>query len=194
MKKSSKKVVVDACIARSSGFREIPASENSRNFLEMLRETDHLVAFNKDLSDEWNRHQSSFARKWRLTMVAKRKVVFVESFENMRLRDSLSRAVIQKKKLQAAMKDIHLVELALQTDKFIISGDNEVRLIFWDSSEKIPLLKDIIWFNPIEQFDFVMNWFKEGAKITKEIHLVNLGREIFMEAAPAKTSKTKKYK
>jgi hypothetical protein len=126
-------------------------------------------------------------------MVAKRRVVFLDSCENIVLRDSIQEAITPENHVLAAMKDIHLIEVALQADKLIISGDNTVRLIFWSSIEKISLLQEIVWLNPVEQFEFVVKWFKEGAKITKEIFLSNIGRNIFAEAATAKEIKSKKH-
>ncbi|UKS30056.1 hypothetical protein LOZ80_14405 [Paenibacillus sp. HWE-109] len=188
MRLKPRSFVVDACIARSSGHNEKPVSTNCRVLLEVLLDSHNIVCFNKELSMEWNTHQSSFARKWRTSMVARRKIKFIDNCENIQLRELLINYVTSEKNRLAAMKDIHLVEIALISDKVVLSNDDTVRTIFWDSMKNVSMLKEIIWFNPVDQFSFVIEWIKDGAKISKELFFMNQGIDFINEAATGKSN------
>ncbi len=62
------------------------------------------------------------------------------------------------------LKDIHLLETALITDKTIISLDETVRKIFAKASDQVGEIRSIIWVNP-EKTDTEdpIEWLKTGA-------------------------------
>jgi hypothetical protein len=180
----SKCFVIDACIARSSGFKTKPISEYCRLFLEEILNSSARVAFNKELKIEWDKHQSGFARKWRVAMFSRRRIDIInDSCENEHLRDVIHNAELNNKALTAALKDIHLVELALKYDKIIFSSDNTVRLIFWRSMRDVKVMEDIVWYNPVDQFEDILLWLGEGARVTNKQRLMETDLTAYIQSA-----------
>lgn len=75
----SRVFVVDACVGHAAGGSEAtyPTSKNSRDFLILLLECRHRVAFDPETHGEWRAHQSRFAHTWLKAMYARRLVVRV---------------------------------------------------------------------------------------------------------------------
>ncbi|MED4954758.1 hypothetical protein ABEO75_23505 [Paenibacillus macerans] len=186
MKKCNKSVVIDACIAKSASEREHPISSNCREFLETIRTSDCKIVFNKELLDEWNKHQSLYTKRWRASMVARKRVQIIKDSRNNELRDTIV-LVIQNEKVRiAVMKDVHLVEVASYSDKIIFSKDNTMRRLLGELSSKINCFQEILWLDPSNEKEGIVEWLKEGAKINKEFTLGFLGRGAYIEAAADK--------
>lgn len=115
-----------------------------------------------ELQAEWNKHESTFARKWRVSMIAKRKYKFCKSVTLSELRNKLEQLKMEHKTREAIWKDICLVEAAIATDKIIISLDDKVRDYLVEVSENIPEVKLILWLNPDKESESV-KWLEKGA-------------------------------
>ena len=89
--KISRKLVIDASVARASGGPEasMPSSKRCRDFMLKAREVCHRIVMSPDLRAEWKRHQSNFARAWLVSMVSRRKFLFAGNCENAQLRQTL---------------------------------------------------------------------------------------------------------
>lgn len=122
------------------------------------------MVFSQEGWDEWDRHESRFARQWRRRMVASRKVVFLQDVEDGELRDALSRATRSPAVRRALAKDAHLIEAAHAADRVVISRDEEVRGHFRGACATVALLKAILWANPEIQAEGVVVWLREGAR------------------------------
>ena len=61
------------------------------------------------------------------------------------------------------LKDIHLIEAALLTDRVVVSNDNKVRNHFNSVSTTVHHLKLISWLNPTNADEDVVRWLWEGA-------------------------------
>jgi hypothetical protein len=112
---ASKRLVVDASIARSAGAgkRENPFSSPSRAALNAI-EGHHEVVFSEECFEEWRRHEKDFARRWRRRMVGGKRVIFLTEIIDESLRESLAGSVEFISEKRAVLKDAHLVEAALQ--------------------------------------------------------------------------------
>ena len=66
------------------------------------------------------------------------------------------------------LKDIHLVEAALETDKTVISMDETARLCFHEVAQKIAVFKQIVWVNPSKDDELCIEWLQNGAEREKE--------------------------
>ncbi|HBL12780.1 MAG TPA: hypothetical protein DD379_15535 [Cyanobacteria bacterium UBA11162] len=170
-KRVSKRLVIDACVAGSSGKEDAiePVSVHCRDFLQAVLEMSHKVVMTPAIRDEWNEHQSQFARKWRLQMLSKRKLEILDIPTNNKLWNEIYQiieSVTRSNKQQEEMiKDIHLVEAALVTDKTVISlDDNTARRFFSKAAAQVDELKDIVWVNPdkIEE-EQPIEWLQNGA-------------------------------
>jgi hypothetical protein len=80
--KISRRLVIDASVARSSGGEAAtyPTSKHCRDFLKATLKICHRVVMTPDIMEEWRAHQSGFARRWRVSMEARKKVERMYSY------------------------------------------------------------------------------------------------------------------
>ncbi|MEA5533324.1 hypothetical protein [Crocosphaera sp. XPORK-15E] len=168
--KTSKLLVIDASIARSCGGENArhPTPKNCRDFLKAVLELDYSMVMTSELKQEWDKHQSTFARKWRVSMIAKKKFKYYENVTLDELRKQIEECAENYKKREAMWKDICLLEAAIITDKIVISLDEKVRQYFSEVSKDIPEIGIIIWLNPAKNKDQVIIWLEDGAVLEQE--------------------------
>ena len=82
------------------------------------------------IRDEWDKHQSNFARKWRRSMMARKKLDLVNLEELEGLRQKIDLIDIPQASRTAMLKDCHLIEAAIATERRIISLDATARELF----------------------------------------------------------------
>jgi len=162
----SKRIVVDASVARSAGW-ETSLSAPSLRCRQVLRviEKSHEVVFNQECLDEWKKHGSNYAQDWLAGMYARKKVVPPEDLaHNEALRNRLSQAAASDASRAAIEKDAHLVEAALQADRIVISRDETVRGLFRQCCPIVSEIRYVLWANPQIEAEQVVLWLKSGAK------------------------------
>ena len=166
----SKELVIDASVARASGGKEAtaPTGVATRDFLLEVNTTCHKAVMTPAIRDEWDKHQSNFARKWRRSMMARKKLKLVRLEESEYLRQKIDLINIPHASKTAMLKDCHLIEAAIATDRRIISLDDAVRKLFSVASHNIEEIKDVLWVNPVHDSARVMAWIKEGAPVKLE--------------------------
>ena len=86
------------------------------------------------------------------------------------LRDKLSR-VAPDEQQEEILKDAHLLEAALVTDKIVASMDREARDTYASACHHIGEIRDIMWINPETEEDSCTGWLKQGAPIEPERQL-----------------------
>jgi hypothetical protein len=156
------RLIIDASVAGSAGETKHPVSSLCRSFLGcMLVSTCHLV-MSDDISGEWNRHQSRYARQWRKAMTARRRVVLLRDVRLVSLRSLMVTAKM--------LKDVHLLEAALATDKRIVSNDNEAR----NAYRRIAHVRLVLWINPSREDETAIEWLNAGAKLQRNRQLGRL--------------------
>ncbi len=162
-------LVIDANVARASGGETAihPTSKRCRDFLRSVLDVCHRIVMTDDLIHEWNNHQSRFARRWRTQMTSRKKVIRIDVKPDRELRTKLKRVGSSNTKLNAMLKDIHLIEAAETTDKTIISLDDAVRELFRTASGTDAQLKHIVWVNPSKTKERPLDWLQKGAKAEK---------------------------
>ncbi len=164
----SKRLVIDASVARSAGGEEAtyPTSVYCRDFLKAVLDICHKVVMTPDIREEWNKHESEFARTWRRQMVAKRKFEFLDIPVNDELWNKIDRIAGSDRQREEMFKDLRLIEAAIATDKTVVSlDDNTARKFFSRASDQVDELKDIVWVNPTKiEEEKPIEWLTEGAK------------------------------
>jgi len=161
----SKRLVIDASVAGASSdihARE-PVAKNCRNFLQSVLKICHHVVLTNEITGEWNKHQSTSARKWRVQMVSKGKVLIVDIPPNTQIRTGIKGKLSTDSALQYLEKDIILIEAALLTDKTIISLDDKAQKGFSEISQELKKLRSIVWVNPQENAEEKLSWLRDGA-------------------------------
>lgn len=173
MKKSQSRIlVIDASIARASGGKGAvhPKAADTRNFLVTVLQICHKAVMTPAVRDEWDKHQSNFARKWRSSMVAKKKLLLVDVPENDEIRNQVTSANIGQKQKNAMLKDCHLLEAAIANDFRVISLDDTVQELF-KNELNFPEVNNVLWVNPTVEAQQILNWLCHGAKDCSEYKL-----------------------
>lgn len=124
------------------------------------------MALTPAIREEWRRHQSKFARRWRLAMYAKKKIVFLQGGEDPGLEARILRTSRNDEQRQAMLKDVPLIQAALQADYIVISRDENARALF-----QIRELSAITWVNPVSAPERILEWLREGAPSVDEWRL-----------------------
>lgn len=177
--KVSKRLVIDASVARAAGGEEAinPTSKSCRDFLKAVLEICHKVVMSPDVREEWKRHESRFSREWRLEMVSKRKLIPLRDiYINEELWSQIEGAADTDKKRAAMIKDLCLIEAAIVTDKVVVSlDDNTARSLFAQAANKIETLGNITWVNPDKPEEEPIDWLNNGAQPDEARLLRNWG-------------------
>lgn len=159
----SMRLVIDASVATSSGERG-QRGGRCQNFLQvMINETTHRLVMTREIGSEWDIHSHPFARRWRRSMNAKRRVDRPIINHDTILRQKIQQSTSIEKALDAMEKDLRLIEAARITDNRIISLDDTARRCFSAVSSSIGEVRDILWINPVYEEETPIQWLKEGA-------------------------------
>ena len=142
--KKSRLLVVDASIMRGAGQTEHPVSKACRNFLEAILTICHRVVLTPEIREEWNRHQSKFARKWRVQMNARKKVWRIDTPRRIDLRTTGA----SPNKQASIEKDRCLLEAAMSTERVIVTNDNALTHALAETTKGSKILRNIKWINP----------------------------------------------
>ena len=160
----SHSLVIDASIARAAGeFSEHPTSRNCREFLQAVLDLGHRMAMTAPIQLEWNKHQSRFARRWRTSMMARKKLEIVKVPSDRSLEKRIELIVAAKRVVALIEKDRHLLEAALATDQRIASLDDEVRMHLQVHRSRLPEVARICWVNPDARAERAVAWLESGA-------------------------------
>lgn len=164
--RNSKRLIIDADVARSSGDENAtdPRAVNCRDFLKGVREYNHQIVITREINNEWKKHQSRFALGWRISMEARRRVVWIDSPQNTELQNKITQLTDSDNDTAAMVKDLHLLNAANATDKTIISCEQFVRKLYASASQQVREIRDIIWVNPDRTGEEQpIEWLKKGA-------------------------------
>lgn len=164
--RDSKRLVIDADVARASGSETAthPRAEHCRDFLNAVLSLSHRMVMTEQINNEWKNHQSRFARRWRVSMDARKKIDRIDPPENAELQAKVTTATNNENEIEALRKDFHLLHAALATDQTIISLDETVRQLFKRASQQVGEIQHIIWVNPDRTVEEQpITWLQDGA-------------------------------
>lgn len=167
----SRVIVVDASVARRAGAGMHSDSVNCAKALEALFSSSHSIAMSQDLMDEWRRHKKPVAMGFLQRMFSARRVVRNSPPPNSSLRRCLERSTRVVKHQKCLKKDAHLVELALATDKRVLSVDELARTLLQSASVKCTVVAAIYWANPDTDAARCCAWIAAGVKATAALKL-----------------------
>lgn len=161
--------MVDADIARAAGISEHPISSSSRKLLDCLMSNKHSVAMCPALRAEWRKHQSQYSQRWMASMIARKQLKFVNykksiysCIENGNFSDSIKKI---------CLKDVHLVDIALEEDKYIFSKDDTAREKFSYVAIYYQDLRQLIWLNPVNHLNFILSHLAKAEHIAETHYL-----------------------
>jgi hypothetical protein len=161
-KKTSKCLVIDASVARASG--QVTASNSvaisCRDFLMGVLQICHRLVMTTEISNEWKKHASQFAFKWRVSMNARKKVERLANVHDDALRAKIEKSMPEGQNHQVILKDIPLIEAAMATDHIIITRDDKALEVFNKMSQEVNELKSLSWINPAKKEDTAVDWLR----------------------------------
>ena len=133
--------------------------------LMVIRKADHRIVVTDEISEEWNRHASGFARSWRVSMETRGKTIKVRPTDCADvltiLRNSKNFSAPQTAIVE---KDMHLVAAARSADKTILSLDERTRVLLRALTDETRALDGLLWAHPANEFDALRGWLAEGHK------------------------------
>ena len=168
--KNPKRLVIDADIAQAAGHEDAvhPTAVRCRDFLKEVRRLGHHIVMAPDVEAEWEIHQSSFSRVW-LTQMASRNLIYTcGATENQSLRAVLREIVFGPGVRDILMKDAHLIEAAMATDRLIASLERRARQHFTDVARSVIEIRTIVWVNPDNDDEQVTIWLRRGARAERK--------------------------
>lgn len=126
----SRRLVVDASVLHSAGGKP-GHSIHCRQILADVLTLGHGAVICPEIQDEWNRHQSTFARKWRGSMVSRKQLYVVNiDMHRQRITDQIEALQgVSAAKLTALHKDAHMLAAAAHADRVIVSCDTTLKTL-----------------------------------------------------------------
>ncbi|RKU09608.1 hypothetical protein C6503_20870 [Candidatus Poribacteria bacterium] len=164
--RDSKRLVIDADVARASGSETTthPRAEHCRDFLNAVLSLSHRIVMTEKINNEWKNHQSRFARRWRVSMDARKRINRIDPPEDEELQAKVTTTTNDADEIEALRKDFHLLQAALVTDQTIISLDETIRGLFKQASQQVGEIRNIIWVNPDRTTEEQpITWLQNGA-------------------------------
>ena len=164
-RKDSKRLVIDTDVAGAAGNKDCvyPTGQTCRDFLEAVRTNGLRVVLTPEIREEWSRHQSSFTRKWRVRMSARKQVFYIAPTSDQALLNRLRSVDATKNQMAAMVKDWRLVEAAIETDRTVASRDGVVKELFTKACGQVDQLRAIVWVNPDRPEEEPVAWLEQGA-------------------------------
>jgi hypothetical protein len=160
----SRMLVIDASIAMAAGEVSMhPTSRNCREFLQTVLKVCHRMVMTDPIKEEWMKHQSRFARQWQTSMMARRKVEFVEVAAHLSLERRITRVESDEAIAAVMEKDRRLIEAALMTEQRVISLDDRMREHLHAHVSRLPEVQSICWVNPNKSEEQAIAWLESGA-------------------------------
>ena len=177
-KKVSRRLVIDASVARSATLSDNPTSISCRRFLEVVLNVCHKVVLSREIELEWQNvalriHSNAdevrirFLANWMLAMGRKRKLLrpFVE--RDTGLRSKINHLGLPGNSRKEIEEDFHLVEAALACDRIVVSRDDSVHELLRSITGNCSEIRKVIWCNPVTLADEVLDWLSKGAPVVK---------------------------
>lgn len=166
------RIVIDTSVAKAAGRGRPDAGPPSPACVAAFEAIDAAglsVAHSTELKQEWLVHARPFARKWLASMFARKRVQIVRE-PWPREADLLSAAAdLPGDTEKEVTKDAHLVSLAMQTDRRVVSLDARQRALLKRLVPAIPELGPLHWTDPSDAR--VVPWLREGAADAPSLQL-----------------------
>jgi hypothetical protein len=162
-----RRLVIDADIGGAAGDQADGSSHHCAAFLDAVRDMGHAAVMTVALLAEWRRRRSRGAARWLRSMYAARKVIELPEPPDELLRDLIGRNAPEPSVAVIMLKDCHLIEAALATDRRVVSKDDRARGHFGRAATTVMLLQRICWVNPTIVDEQPLDWLHQGAPLDR---------------------------
>ena len=140
-----------------------------------MLEICHKIVMTEQIYEEWKKHESNFAKRWRIGMIARRKLVNFGDVSDVDIKNEIDNLAVSQRDRAAMKKDALLITVALAADGLVASSDDTVRKLFSQACKNIARLDPVIWANPATDFAAISQWMRRGAKNSRSLRLKNFG-------------------
>lgn len=158
------RLVIDANIAQSAGGLDVPSSRYSRECLNAVLGNDHVAVFGQPLRDEWKEHSSLHSRRWWRSMVARKRIEFLDGAEFAVHLESSCACLKHDRWKEDLRKDFHLVQSALASDRTILSNEREFPKYVSIACVTVRVLSGLYYANPSLEGESCIQWIQAGAE------------------------------
>lgn len=167
-------IVVDADIAFSAGLSIAPVSKQSRRLLAAIDSSNINLAFCSRLRGEWRRHQSNLTKRWLASMVSRKRV---STIEPPQVFDEVIQACgFSAQNEAAALKDCHLIALAVSAAAPIASNDKVARKLYGQVSMHNPVIGQLLWLVPLDDCEELEKLVRHGGYVPEDWRIKSAGR------------------
>jgi hypothetical protein len=162
-----RRLVIDTDVCSKAGDRSGGDSLACLEFLTAVRQTGHSTVMTPALWDEWNRRRSRWAYIWLKSMYAARRVVELDLAPDAAVRAAVERGAPERSIADILLKDCHLIEAALATDRRVVSGEKRSRYHFGQLAARMKSLREVCWVNPTIADEQPLDWLRRGAPLDR---------------------------
>ncbi|QOZ92910.1 hypothetical protein EU243_15105 [Bacillus velezensis] len=149
--------IIDACVLTSASPKT-QVSKRVAAFLDIFLKTKNKIGMTEDLKKEWFDHKSTYTAKVFGMLKNQRRIIKISDHETVEDLRTKIQNIKDKQRVEAILKDMHLLEAAILTDKFIISLDNKARNNFNHFYNCVPGIPDVCWLNPSDENEKATEW------------------------------------
>lgn len=173
-------VIVDANVARSAGQPKPDAGAPAPqcvDALEAIRDRacnqgDMQIAMSQELLQEWLRHARAFASAWLYDLRSRGHVQFFSLDSTVQADITQAATTVGQNCRVPIEKDKHLVSLALQTDRRVVSNETQLPRHLANAAAHLALLSSIHWAHPINPI--AISWLRSGAPENEGLYIGTL--------------------
>lgn len=162
---TSRRLVVDTNVARSASENAHPTSNACRQVLDAMFDAQDQVVLSATQFREWQKHQSGYSKRWLVRMKAKRLWCVLTPEPNSGLAARAKKIACTEEVRQEILKDLHLLENALATDKVVLSMETNVFQLFSAYKKVLKVPRPVAWVNPTDDSDACAAWLAAGAVV-----------------------------
>lgn len=155
-------LVIDACVAKSASTTEKPRSRQAREVLDAVTRCRIPVLFTASITDEWERHASTYSTRWRVMMMSRGLAISRKDKKSSLLRKTVALVLTDPADVAALLKDIHLLEAALAYASRVVSGDDRSGRLANKVAEQFEALQRIQWVSPHDDSLACCQWIRSG--------------------------------
>lgn len=179
-KKASRRLVIDASVARSATLSGNPTSTACRELLQVIYDVCHRIVLSAEIYREWERHalqartsadlqRVRFLANWMVAMSRRKggKILRPRVDRDETLRAKINRLGLPGNARREITEDLHLVEAALAFDRIIVSRDDAARALFQSVAGDCPEIEKVLWCNPVDLGQEALEWLRTGARNVK---------------------------
>lgn len=149
--------IVDSCVLHGASQSGAADATSCVKTLDTIRVKKHSVVVSRELWDEWQEHLSKYSAIWQSEMFSRGQIVFAEP-SNHHFFELKNAAASLRADLQTiAIKDLHVLSLAVSANAIVISCEVACRRIFVTLGRIYQPVAGVYWVSPLA-CDELQSW------------------------------------